>query len=88
MTGKTSKTTDASVVGDVGVSSDADTPATTSFATVTNGFGSGMYEAGSTVHIWSDHNPRTQVVTTWSGDSDILADNGEWHTSFRCRPAI
>ena len=48
--------------------------------TVTNGFGSGMYEAGSTVHVWSDHNPRTQVVTTWSGDSDILADNGEWHT--------
>ena len=71
------------MVGDVGVSSDADTPATTSFqVTVTNGFGSGMYEAGSTVHVWSDHNPRTQVVTTWSGDSDILADNGEWHTSF------
>jgi len=51
-----------------------------------NGFGSGTYEAGSTVHIWSNHNPRTQVVTNWSGDRDLLTDIGEWHTSFVMPP--
>ncbi len=65
------------------VSGDSETGAMTLFqVTVTNGFGSGTYEEGSTVHIWSDHDPRTQVVANWSGDSEILRDRGEWHTSF------
>ena len=34
------------------------------------------------MHIWADHNPRTQVVANWSGDGDLLNDSGEWHTSF------
>ena len=64
-------------------SADAGTNPTTSFElTVTNGFGSGSYESGSTVHVWSDHDPRTQVVANWSGDSVLLTDTGEWHTSF------
>ena len=74
---------DASVAADTGVSSDSGANTQTSFqVTVTNGFGSGTYEVGSTVHIWSNHNPRTQVVTKWSGDTDLLPDSGEWHTSF------
>lgn len=74
---------DLAVTDDEGVGSDADVNETTTFqVTVTNGFGSGTYEAGSMVHIWANHNPRTQVVMHWSGDSGILTDVGEWHTSF------
>ena len=74
---------DLAVADDEGVGSDADVNETTTFqVTVTNGFGSGTYEAGSMVHIWANHNPRTQVVMHWSGDSGILTDVGEWHTSF------
>jgi len=74
---------DLGVTEDDGVGSDAIINETTTFQlTVSNGFGSGMYEAGSTVHIWANHNPRAQVVMRWSGDSDVLMDVGEWHTSF------
>jgi len=74
---------DASSLADAGVMSDSDANTPTTFqVTITNGFGSRTYEAGSTVHIWSNHNPRTQVVMGWSGDIAFLPDTGEWHTSF------
>lgn len=74
---------DPSVTVDEEMNSDMGTSSTTSFqVTVVNGFGSGTYEAGSKVHIWSDHNPRTEILMNWSGDTDILMDTGEWHTSF------
>ena len=68
---------------DSGDSADSGGTVATSFdVTVTNGYGSGTYDVGDIVHIWSDHNPNTQVVRTWSGDHDLLPDAGEWHTSF------
>ena len=74
---------DLAVTDEKDVGSDAHMNETTAFqVTVTNGFGSGTYDAGTTVHIWASHNPKTQVVTRWSGDSDVLIDVGEWHTSF------
>jgi dienelactone hydrolase len=67
---------------DAGSASDASTATPTEFQlTVTNGFGSGNYPAGATVHVWSDHDPRAQIVTRWSGDVALLSDSGEWHTS-------
>ncbi len=49
--------------------------------TVENGFGSGKYAPGATVHIWADHDPNTQIVTSWSGDVSYLDKPEEWHTT-------
>jgi len=49
--------------------------------TVTQGYGSGSYAAGAEVHVWAAHAPATQLVTAWSGDTELLLDPGEWHTS-------
>ncbi len=48
---------------------------------VTNGYGSGNYAAGSTVHVWAAVRPDDQLVTGWTGDAALLADPGEWHST-------
>ena len=49
--------------------------------TVINGFGSGQYPAGSTVHVWA--NPYTQGWTfdTWRGDTQPLPDIRSMHAT-------
>lgn len=49
---------------------------------VAGGFGSGSYAAGDTVHVWADVDPRTEVVTTWSGDDELLDRPQEWRATF------
>lgn len=48
---------------------------------VTNGFGSGIYPVGSTVHVFAAVRPQDQLVTGWSGDADLLDDPDEWHAT-------
>jgi len=50
--------------------------------TVTGGSGSGTYRAGSTVHVWSSVSTTAGVALPWGGDSALLAEPAEWHTSF------
>ena len=62
-----------------------DIPPTTtdSFSvTVTNGYGSGKYKAGDTVHIFTSHYTASQLFDTWSGDITLLNAPTEWHTWF------
>lgn len=48
--------------------------------TVTNGYGSGSYAAGTTVHVWAALRPWDQLLTSWSGEASLLASPVEWHT--------
>lgn len=48
--------------------------------TVTNGYGSGTYNAGDTVHVWSAAIPANHVFDKWTGDISFLVSNDEWHT--------
>jgi predicted esterase len=57
--------------------------ATESFTvTVNNGYGSGTYKAGDTVHVWSTAMANTQVFDNWSGYDNLLENKGEWHNIF------
>lgn len=49
--------------------------------TVSNGYGSGKYKVGDTVHIWSKEYGATQIFNTWTGDNSIL-NNNDWHAWF------
>jgi hypothetical protein len=49
--------------------------------TVTNGYGSGTYQVGDTVHIWSVAYDNTQTFSTWTGDVQTVAHPNEWHTT-------
>jgi len=49
--------------------------------TVIDGYGSGSYEAGDTVHIWSEAYDNTKTFSTWSGDIQYLESPKEWHTT-------
>ncbi len=49
--------------------------------TVSNGYGSGKYKLGDTVHIWSKEFGTTQLFDTWTGDNSIL-NNNDWHAWF------
>ena len=48
--------------------------------TVINGYGSGAYDAGDTVDIWSHAFPGNLYFDSWSGDTDRLQDSLDWHT--------
>ena len=50
--------------------------------TVLNGYGDGSYEPGDTVHIWAGLDPQTMVFHNWVGDTSLLLDPKEWHTTF------
>jgi predicted esterase len=49
--------------------------------TVASGHGSGVYPAGSTVHVWAAVDPLAQIVTGWNGDAALLKEPKEWHTT-------
>lgn len=49
--------------------------------TVNNGYGSGAYSAGDTVHIWSAAIPASNVFDKWTGDVSYLLSKDEWHTT-------
>jgi hypothetical protein len=49
--------------------------------TVNNGYGSGNYAAGDTVHVWCEAIPEDAVFAQWSGDVTTVADIDEWHTT-------
>lgn len=58
-------------------------PSTDSFTvTVNNGYGSGKYKTGYTVHIFSNAYMEDQVFGNWSSDISLLNDAGEWHAWF------
>jgi len=60
------------------------TPTTDSFTvTVNDGYGSGKYKTGDTVHIFSMALGTSQVFDTWSGsNTSLLNGAAEWHTWF------
>lgn len=49
--------------------------------TVVNGFGSGRYQAGSTVHVWADPYPQGWTFDTWKGDTQPLPDTRSMHAT-------
>jgi len=49
--------------------------------TVNNGYGSGTYQAGDTVHIWSIAYDSTKTFGQWTGDISSLHRPKEWHTT-------
>ena len=49
---------------------------------VNNGYGSGTYKTGDTVHIFSKHYSNNQLFDKWSGDAALLNGPNEWHTWF------
>ena len=49
--------------------------------TVNNGYGSGTYQAGDTVHIWSVAYDSTKTFGQWTGDIASLHRPKEWHTT-------
>ncbi|HVZ57597.1 MAG TPA: hypothetical protein VG870_13120 [Chitinophagaceae bacterium] len=59
-------------------------PATDSFqVTVNQGYGSGRYKPGDTVHIFSLAYPDNQIFGSWAGpDTSLLNAPREWHTWF------
>lgn len=50
--------------------------------TVTNGYGSGTYKIGDTVHIWSNPAPDSYVFDQWTGYASLQQNSGEWHNTF------
>lgn len=54
-----------------------------SVVTVTNGYGTGKYKVGDTVHIFSAAYSDNQLFDTWSSaDASLLNGKDEWHTWF------
>jgi hypothetical protein len=49
--------------------------------TINNGYGSGIYQVGDTVHIWSLAYDSTKTFGQWSGDITTLKRPKEWHTT-------
>ena len=50
--------------------------------TVANGYGSGTYKIGDTVHIWSSPAADSYVFDQWTGYASLLQNSGEWHNTF------
>lgn len=48
---------------------------------VANGYGSGSYQAGDTVHLWSKAYDNTQTFSKWIGNTQYLENPNEWHTT-------
>ncbi|MBS1776629.1 MAG: hypothetical protein JSS64_10165 [Bacteroidetes bacterium] len=56
---------------------------TDSFAVaVNNGYGSGKYKVGDTVHVFCNNYSSNQLFDVWSGDISLLTAPQEWHTWF------
>ncbi|MDP6614547.1 MAG: hypothetical protein QF835_05955, partial [Candidatus Marinimicrobia bacterium] len=52
------------------------------WAWINDGYASGTYMPGDTVHIWSGLDPVTMTFQEWTGDTSLLVDTEEWHTTF------
>ena len=48
--------------------------------TVNNGYGSGNYNTGDTIHVWSNLNPLNNSFGGWDGNIEFLINPNEWHT--------
>jgi hypothetical protein len=51
--------------------------------TVSNGYGSGTFRVGDTVHIWSRTLPPNAVFYQWVGDIGTIDDQNAWHATLR-----
>lgn len=49
--------------------------------TVINGYGSGTFQTGDTVHVWSVEYDNTKTFSHWTGDFQYLKSPNEWHTT-------
>lgn len=49
---------------------------------VQQGYGSGRYKAGDTVHVFAQNLSTTQLFDQWTGDASLLNAPHEWHTWF------
>jgi len=49
---------------------------------ITSGYGEGQYMVGDTVHIWANLSLINETFQFWSGDTSVLNDPLEWHSSF------
>jgi hypothetical protein len=49
---------------------------------VEGGFGSRTARVGETVYVWSAVSTSDEVANRWEGDANLLAEPGEWRTSF------
>ncbi len=59
------------------------TPVDSAVVTVNNGYGSGKYKIGDTVHLFSTAYSTSQLFDTWSStDASLLNGKDEWHTWF------
>lgn len=54
-------------------------PATPYMLTVVNGFGSGIYPAGSTIHIWANSYEQGWSFDAWKGETQALPDIRSMH---------
>src|SRR5687767_12119468 len=50
--------------------------------TVVNGYGSGAYKIGDTVHVWSNPASDSYVFDQWTGYTSLQQNSGEWHNVF------
>ena len=51
-------------------------------ANILNGYGSGSYKPGDSVHIWSRSCNTNETFSNWSNDSALLKSRNEWHSWF------
>jgi hypothetical protein len=49
---------------------------------ILNGYGSGIYKVGDSVHIWSRNCLANETFNNWTIDSSILNGKNEWHSWF------
>jgi len=61
--------------------SPADSTVTIAQVTVINGYGSGQYNVGDTVHVWAEHLADNVAFDTWEG-ANFLEHPTEWHSTF------
>ena len=50
--------------------------------TILNGYGSGMYKVGDSVHVWAKNCLANETFNNWTIDSSILNGLNEWHSWF------
>lgn len=64
-----------------GGSNEADISQDSFHLEVVNGYGSGVYKVGQTVHVWSAASTINEVAMPWTADASLLNEPGEWHST-------
>ncbi|MGB4838814.1 MAG: T9SS type A sorting domain-containing protein [Saprospiraceae bacterium] len=49
--------------------------------TVNNGYGSGTYQKGDTIHIWAEENDQEKPFQSWTGDIKYIENKRNWHVT-------